>query len=416
MGFWSRLTGRASKAVSTLEIFREVFGGRESNSGRSVTALSALEVTAALRCVGVLADGVATVPLKVMRKDPVTGRRQEAIDHSLFDLLHVEPNDWQDSLQFRETLVFHLALTGNAFVFVNRVRGQIVELIPIEPGLVTVKRADDMSLTYRVTAANGAAQIFPAASIWHLRGPSWNSWMGLETVKLAREAIGLAMATEEAHARLHKNGVQPSGMYAVEGPLTDDQHKKLRAWLRQHHAGLANVGEPLVMDRSAKWVGQRMSGVDAEHLATRRHQIEEVCRAFGVMPIMVGYSDKAATYASAEQMFLAHAVHTLRPWHRRFEATIRRNLLSEDDRKAGFYVKFFDTELLRGAAKDRGEFYMRGIQAGWLLRNEARGFEDMDEVDGLSEPLAPMNMVTGNPPDADEIPPADTASGGNDNV
>lgn len=410
MGFWSRLRGRGTKAASTLELFREVFGGRESATGRTITTASAIEVTAVLRCIGVIADGVSTVPVKVMRKD-ASGRRQEASDHPLSVVLRDAPNEWQDSLQFRETLVHHLALTGNAFCFVNRVRGRIVELIPFEPGRVTVKRGSDLSLTYRVSPEGGApAETFPASAIWHLRGPSWNSWMGLETVKLAREAVGLALATEEAHARMHKNGVHPSGVYAVEGSLSEDQHKRLRQWIKQHYSGLGNSGEPLILDRAAKWTGQQMTGVDAEHLATRRYQVEEICRAFGVMPIMVGYSDKAATYASAEQMFLAHAVHTVRPWHRRFEATIRRNLLTEDERAAGYYVKFFDSELLRGAAKDRGEFYARALGAGgspaWMEVNEVRGLEDMDEVEwGSGQPLPP------NAPAA----PADTLPGGNAN-
>jgi HK97 family phage portal protein len=142
-----------------------------------------------------------------------------------------------------------------------------------------------------------------------------------------------------------------------------------------------------------------MTGVDAQHLETRDHQIPEICRFFGVMPIMVGHSDKTATYASAEQMFLAHAIHTARPLHRRFEKSIMRNLMSSAERKQGYYAKFTDTEMLRGAAKDRAEYYAKGINAGWLTRNEAREWEELDPIDGLSEPLSPVNMVVGNPPD-----------------
>lgn len=411
MAFWSRLLGRGAKSANgTLELYREVFGGRESATGRSITVNDALQVTTVLRCVGVLADGVATVPLKLMRKDS-SGRRQEASDHPLYDVLRDEPNEWQDSLQFRETLMLHVALCGNAFVWVNRVRGRIVELIPLEPGRVQVKRASDMTLSYVIQPEGGGpAETVPASTIWHLRGASWTSWMGLEVVKLAREAIGLSLATEEAHARLHRNGVQTTGAYAVEGELTEDQHKRLTNWIKNYYSGLKNAGIPLVLDRKATWQQLRMSGVDAEHLATRRHQIEEVCRAFGVMPIMVGYSDKASTYASAEQMFLAHAVHTIRPWHRRFEATISRNLLTKEERREGLYPKFFDSELLRGAAKDRGEFYARALGAGgspaWMEINEVRGLEDMDEVEwGSGQPLPP------NAPAA----PADTLPGGNAN-
>lgn len=401
MGFWSRLLGREAKSNATLNLWRDIYGGTPSRTGREVTVKSALEVTTVLRCAGVIADGIATVPLKLYRKE--SGGRVEATDHPLHDVLTVQPNEWQDSLEFRETLAFHLVLTGNAFCFVNRVGGRVVELLPIEPGRVSVDQKADWSLVYEVSGADGRRVPVPAGDIWHIRGPSWNSWMGLEAVKQAREAIGLALATEEAHARLHSNGVRPSGAWTVDGTLTEPQHKQLVAFIKQNHAGLEHAGEPLILDRAAKWQTMAMSGVDAQHVETRRLQIEEICRAFGVMPIMVGYSDKASTYASAEQMFLAHAVHTVRPWHRRFEASIKRNLLTEAERAAGYYPKFLDTELLRGAAKDRSEFYARALGAGgapaWMEVNEVRGLEDMDEVEwGNGKPSPPAAPTAPEPP------------------
>lgn len=390
---------RKAAGESWEEVFRRLFGGRETKAGITLTADTAMQVTAVLRCVLVIADGIATVPLKVFRKDASTGRREVATDHPLQDLLAVAPNDWQSGLEFRETLAIHVALLGNAYVFINRVRGQISELLPLDPSRVTVKRGADLRLTYTVTSEAGIAQQFPAEAIWHLRGPSWNSWMGMEPLRMAREAIGLSVALETSHASLHKNGVQSTGMYSVEGSMTPDQYKFLRAWIEQHNAGAHHAGKPLLLDRAAKWTPLTMSGVDAQHLETRRHQIEEICRAFGVMPIMVGYSDKASTYASAEQMFLAHAVHTIRPWHRRFEASVQRSLLTPAERTAGMYPKFLDAELLRGAAKDRSEFYARALGAGgspaWMEINEVRAFEDMDEVEwgrGQPQPPKPATM------------------------
>jgi HK97 family phage portal protein len=222
-------------------------------------------------------------------------------------------------------------------------------------------------------------------------------------MKYGREAVGLSMALEQSHARFHKNGARPTGTYSVEGAMTPEQYKRLREYITAEMAGIDNAGRPMIMDRAAKWSSTAMSGVDSQHLETRDHQIPEICRFFGVMPIMVGHSDKTATYASAEQMFLAHAIHTARPLHRRFEKSIRRNLLSSEERKEGYYPKFTDTEMLRGAAKDRAEYYARGINAGWLTRNEARGWEELDPIEGLDEPLSPVNMVVGNPPSAEEV-------------
>lgn len=403
MGFWSRLPWNRKNA--TLELFREVYGSPPVRSGVTVTWKTALEVTAVLRCVAVISDGLSTVPLKLFQK---TGSgRVEATDHPLYDLLTTAPNDWQDSLQFRETLAFHMALCGNAFVFINRVRGQISELLPLEPGRVEVKRETDWRLRYWITGLDGHREEVPAEAIWHLRGPSWNGYMGLEPVRLTREAIGLSMALEQSHARLHKNGVKPSGVYSIEGTLDKAQHDRLQEIIAQHMAGIDNTGKPLILDRAAKWLSIAMTGVDAQHLETRKHQIEEICRGVGVNPIMVFYSDKTATYASAEQMFIAHAVHTIRPWHRRFESSIRRFILTAEERRAGFYPKFLDNELLRGAAKDRAEYYSKALGSGgtkgWMTQNEVRDCEEMErstdpEADKLPQPTAkPVPAATPTP-------------------
>lgn len=405
MSIWSRLNPfrREGKSNSTLDWWREVYGGREVKSGVNVNWKTALEVTTILRCAQVIADGIATVPLKIMQKDD-GGRRTVAEDHPLHLVLSSEPNEFQDSVQYRETLGFHLALCRNAFSYINRVQGRIVELIPIEPARWEVKQQDDWSLRYWVTGTDGKKQEIPAASVWHLRGAAWNGYMGMEAVHLAREAIGLSMVLEQSHARFHKNGLQTTGAYSVDGNLDDTQHKRITNWIKKY-AGVENAGTPLILDRAAKWISSSMSGVDAQHLQTRSFQIEENCRAMGVLPIMVGHSgDKAPTYASAEQMFLAHVVHGTRPMHRRIEASINRFLLSAEDRRLGLYSKFFDGELLRGAAKDRAEFYSRALGAGgspaWMEINEVRGFEDMDEVPwGKGQP-SPAAAPPSDPPAA----------------
>jgi HK97 family phage portal protein len=362
-------------------------------TGKSVNANTAMEVTAVLRCAMVIADGVATVPLRLFRKNEASGARRAAVDHPAYDLLAYQPNEWQDSIEFRTMLALHVVLTGNAYAYKTFVGDRITELLPIMPNRMKVEQQADTSLVYTYTPLGSAPVVLPADRVMHIRGPSWNGYSGFEFIRLARDAIGLSMALEESHARLHRNGVSPSGAWSVEGTLTLDQHNKLRDMLTKELAGTMNVGTPLILDRGARWLPLSMSGVDAQHLETRKYQVEEICRAFGVMPIMVGHADKTATYASAEQMFLAHAVHTIRPWHRRFEAAFMRSLITPQERAQGYYVKFIDGELMRGAAKDRSAFYQSGISAGWLTRNEAREWEELDPIDGLSDPLAPLNMA-----------------------
>lgn len=385
----------ARKSVSTLDLFREIYGGRQTSTGRTVNIGTAIDVATVFACCRVIGEGVAQVPLKLMRETPDGKQRLPAKDHPLYDKLAVMPNRWQTSFEYREMLAWHLVLAGNHYSYKNYVGNRIVELFPFEIGAVKVNRADDGELTYEVTAPNGSKKTFPADVIWHVRGPSLNGWYGLEAVKHAREAIGLAMATEEAVGNLHKNSVRPSGVYSVEGNLTPEQHKALSGWIEKNFAGEGNAAKPLIVDRAAKWTSMQMTGIDAQTLEMRRFQIEEICRFARVMPIMVGYSDKAATYASAEQMFLAHVVHTLAPWYQRLEQSIDAHLLTAAERDSGLYSNFVEEGLLRGSLRDTKDTVLGYVNGGILTPNEGRAKLDMNpDPDPASDRLRiPANIV-----------------------
>lgn len=155
----------------------------------------------------------------------------------------------------------------------------------------------------------------------------------------------------------------------------------------------------MVLDDGAKWTPLGMSSADAQLIETRKHQIEEICRHFRVMPIMLGHSDKTTTYASAEQMFQAHVVHTLMPWFVRIEQSADLNLLTDEQEAAGMYVKFMPNGLMRGAARDRSDFYSKALGSGgtkgWMTQNDVRRAEDMDPID---DPAAnELPQPTGGP-------------------
>lgn len=380
------------KAATVLDLAADILQLGASKSGQSVTVANALRVATVLACVRVISEGVAQVPFKLLRRD---GRNKlEAFDHPLWGILHRRPNDVTTSFAFRETLVLHAALTGNGYAFINRgAGGRVLELINIEPGAVRVEKSDTMGERprYVITGKSGSKP-FPAESILHIQGPSWSGVVGMDVVRQAREAIGLAIATEEAHARLHANGARPGGMLSVEGKLDDTQFKALRKWIEDNYVGGENAYRTMILDRSAKFATMAMSGVDSQHLETRRFQIEEVCRIFRVMPIMVCSNDKASTYAAAEQNFLAHVVHTLGPWFERVEQAIDCQLLTEAERRAGYYVKLEERGLLRGALKDTAEYLYKLAGIGIMTRNEAREMLDLNPLAELDEPLTPINL------------------------
>lgn len=409
MAFWQRLMwGKQEKDISTsLDLFREIHGGREVRSGQVVNWKTAIDVATVLACTRVIAEGCSQIPWRVFR-DIGDGGRAPAPGHYLYRLIYRRPNRWQTSFEFRETLLFHTVLTGNAFCLKLRtgIAGEIRELIPIEPGRVIVERNPGEDVPrYFIRGDNGEKKEFPAALIWHIRGPSWNSWLGLDAVYLAREAIGLAMATEQAHADFHKGGAKVSGLLSVDGTLTPERYAFLAAWIDKYVIGGERSSKPMIMDNGGKFSPMQMTGVDAQHIETRKHQIEEICRAFRVMPIMVGHADKTATYASAEQMFLAHVIHTLAPWYERIEQSADANLLSDDDRAQGFYTKFTPNALMRGAAKDRSEFYAKALGSGgakgWMTQNEVRAFEELDRSDDPEADILPQPPAAAAPPPAD---------------
>lgn len=287
MGFLAEAFSRKASADGYAMLRQIANWGRSSSSGKVVTVNTALQVATVLACMRVKANGYAQVPLKLMRLSADGKTRTPATDHPLYNILKTRPNEWQTSFEYREMLAFHLGLAGNHYSFINRSnRAGIMELIPFEPGCVSVKRDDDLTLSYDIRFANGKAKNFPAKSIWHLRGPSWNSWMGLPAVELAREAIGLAMALEEQQAVMQKNGVRATGTYSVEGTLKDAQYESLRKFITDNYAG-PNAGLPMILDRGAKWLQHSLSNVDAQTHDMRRFQVEEICRQLGVNPIMV---------------------------------------------------------------------------------------------------------------------------------
>lgn len=405
---WLGFGRKGAEAVDPTGWQAMLRGGLPVEGGVPFSPEQALYTTTVLGCCRVLMNGVAQVPFRLYRE--TQNRRQPATDHPLYDLLYRRPNSWQTSFEFRETLVLHLALTGNAYVFVNRVgtERRPYELVPLLPANVTVEQQNDLSLAYRVTGKAGEQRVFGADSIWHLRGPSWNSYLGLSASRLAAQAIGLASAMERGQSDFQRNGAVVPGSYSVEGKLSKEKYAEISAWLDTYKPGGANAGKPLILDMGAVWAAHALSNVDQQLIENRKFQIEEICRGIGVQPIMIGHAgDATPTYASAEQFFLSHVVNTLTPWYERIEQSADINLLSEADRRAGLYTKFSPNALMRGASADRAEFYSKGLGAGggkgWLTQNDVRRLEDMDpsddaRADELPQPITKDPTATKTDP------------------
>lgn len=380
------------KATDSASIADLIWGNREVKSGATVNVDTSLRVPAVLGCVRVISEDAAKVPLGVYQ-DMKDGTKRKATEHSLHRLLSRKPNPWMTSMSFRQTLAMHACLLGNGYAFINRVRGEVRELIPLAPSRVVVRQLGDMSLQYDISDSKGIIGTYGPREILHLRGPSWTAWFGLDMVRQAAEAIGLAIAAEETQARLHANGVQGGGILSTDQKLTPDTVKRLREQFSDTYGG-AGLFKTKVLDAGLKFSTMMMTGVDAQHLETRRFQVIESCRIFRVHPMKVFEFDKSATYASVEQFAISHVQDTLLPWFVQMEQTYDAALLTEEELADGYYTHHSVQGLLRGDSTARSVLYKAAITDGWMTRNEVRLLEELNPIPELDKPLKPLNMET----------------------
>jgi HK97 family phage portal protein len=390
--FIDRLFGRKAAQLTYDQVASLIDGvGGGTVAGVAVTDKTALQVSTVLACVREIANGCATPDLHVFR-EKADGTAERATNIPEYRLLSRRPNEWQTSFEWRRLMTIHAALTGAGLSI--KVRGdnrRVRELIPVMPGRWDVRKVSRYEVRYRCWDEFGIIGEFEPEDVFLLNGVQWD-WIGtLNAVTLARKAVGLAMATENSQAAMHANGLRPSGTYSVTGSLNKEQHAQLTAWLKTK-GGPDKAGDPLVLDRDAKWLSTGLSGVDAQHVETRRLQIEEICRAYGVFPSIIGHSDKASTYASAESFFDAHLRQTLRPWHKAWRDRIDETLL---DGAGPLYVQFDTRYMVAGSMKDRAQWARTMAEMGIYTRNEIRDEEGKDPLPGLDEPLTPLNMTQG---------------------
>lgn len=405
----------AEPVTTSVDLLRAM--GEARVAGEEVTTSTAIQVSAVLCCARVIAEGLAQVPCKVY-KDDGAGSPVEARDHPLYFLLNRKPNDWQTSFELREQIGFHLALTNNAFVYKNRVGGRIVELYALLPNAVAVRQDSELNLIYTVTFANGVTRDIPADDIWHIRGPSWDGIKGLNAVEIARKAIGLSQATDTFGSKFFENGGRPSALLTTRpgaAPLTTDQRKEIKELWQAQHQGAANSHKTVMLPFDLEWTPVTSTANEAQWIETREFLIKEVCRFFRVQPIMVMASD-ATSYASVEQLFLNHLMHTLMPWYERFEQSAETSLLTREELLAGYSIKLTANALLRANTSERAAFYQTMRAIGAMTANEVRAKEDMPRsADPTADQLAPAANIFGGANKTPNSAAPATSQNNNDN-
>lgn len=389
-------------------------GGTQSATGIRVSPDTAMQSTAVFSCVKVITQDVAKLPLSLYRRLD-GGGKTPAMDHPLFELLHSRPNDWQNSFEFREMMQGHLLLRGNAYAqILYGPTGQVEQLIPLHPDYVRPFWMKGGAISYIYTPPPGAIiaydyypfwgprQVLLRSQVLHLRGLSTHGLLGLSPIQQAREAVGLALATEEYGARFFANGTTPSGVLTHPNKLGKEAYDRLKESTLERQTSLQNAHKMMVLEEGMKWEALGLNNKDSQFLETRLYQKREICALYRIPPHKVGDLERA-TFSNIEEQNIEYVGDCLMPWVVCWEHALKRDLLLDAEQRT-MQIRFVIQSLLRGKVADRMALYQSGRQWGYLNADDIREMEDMNPLpDGLGqEYLRPMNMqVVG-----EELPPA----------
>ena len=371
------------------------FGG--TTSGKAVTERSAMQMTAVYSCVRILAEAVAGLPLHLYRYKE-DGGKEKALDHPLYLLLHDEPNPEMSSFVFRETLMTHLLLWGNAYAqIIRNGKGEVIALYPLMPNRMVVDRDIHGQLYYQYTRSTeeaptmkGVTVNLPPSDVLHIPGLGFDGLVGYSPIAMAKNAIGMAIACEEYGAKFFANGAAPGGVLEHPGTIKDPQ--RVRESWQSTFGGSGNSNKIAVLEEGMKYTPIGISPEQAQFLETRKFQINEIARIFRVPPHMVGDLEKSS-FSNIEQQSLEFVKYTLEPWLVRWEQSIQRTLFSPEEKKR-YFAKFNVEGLLRGDYASRMSGYATARQNGWMSANDIRELENLDRIP--TEDGGDLYLINGN--------------------
>ena len=379
MGFFWKKKPQADNSLSGSRSF--FWGG--TTAGTFVNESTALQTAAVYACVRVISETIAGLPLHVYGYDK--GGTKVMPEHHLYNLLHFSPNPEMTSFVFRETLVSHLLLYGNAYAQIIRDGGaRVLALYPLMPDKMDVSRNDQGEIYYtywrdkdesRPQQKSGAV-ILRREDVLHITGLSSDGLIGYSPIALAKNAVGMAIATESYGASFFANGANPGGVLEHSGTIKEPQ--KVRDAWEVIHKGAHNSGKVAVLEDGLKYHPIAIPPEQAQFLETRKFQIDEIARIFRVPPHMVGDLEKSS-FNNIEQQSLEFVKYCINPWVNRWEQTMWQSLILPSE-KTRVFIKFNLDGLLRGDYETRMKGYSVGIQNGFLCPNDVRKLENMNEI------------------------------------
>ncbi|QGT99509.1 Phage portal protein [Candidatus Syntrophocurvum alkaliphilum] len=346
-----------------------------TSSGKLVNERTAMQTTAVYACVRILAETLASLPLHTYKR--TDKGKEKALDHPLYYLLHDEPNPEMTSFVFRETLMGHLLLWGNAYSQIIRDgRGKITALYPLMPDNMSVNRSDKGEIYYSYKK-EGQEYLLRNYEVLHIPGLGFDGLVGYSPIAMAKNAIGMAIATEEYGAKFFNNGANPGGV--LEHPAILKDPAKVRDSWNSVYGGSGNAHKVAVLEEGMSFKPIGIPPEQAQFLQTRKFQLNEIARIFRIPPHLIGDLERA-TFSNIENQSIEFVKYTLTPWLSRWEMVLNKALLSPNEKK-DYFFKLNVEGLLRGDYKTRMEGYSIGIQNGFLSPNDVRELENMNTIE-----------------------------------
>lgn len=358
-----------------------------SASGRPLSERAVLQLSAAMACVRLLSQTIATLPVSIfMRMED--GGRQAATDHTLYEILHNQPNNDMTAVDFWQVMVASMLLRGNAFAEKLKIGDRLVGLDPLDACRVSWEVRPDGSLRYFHTA-DGKRREIAAADMWHIPAFTLDGRIGISPIAYGASVFGGAIAADEASQSIFGNGMSASGFVTTQPGqwLTPEQREKMRGHLDEFSYQAVNSRKSFILEGGMGYTALSMNPEDAQMLETRSFNVEEICRWFGVPPTLIGHGDKTSNWGTGlEQQNIGFLTYCLTPWLRKIEQSIRKNLISRAD-KARYFAEFNVAGLLRADTKTRLESYSIGVNNGIYDRDEVRKWENLPPKGGNAEVL-----------------------------
>ncbi len=357
-------------------LWREVLRmGHGTASGAIVTESSAMRVAAAWRCMNIISGSISSLPLDLIRRVDER-QRAPAVGHRLRRILTVKPNPWQTPSEFKKMMQAHLLLRGNGYARKVMLGGVLEALIPLHPDRVRATQLDSLAMSYELKKKDGSTITLGQKDIMHLRGMSLDGVTGMSVLSNMRESLGLALQTEQAGARLFKNGMLSGGVITHPGKLSDPARKNLEETLADKNAGSENAGKWLLAEEGMEFKPVSLSAEDAQWLGARDFQRYDIAMFFGVPPHMIGATEKATSFGSGiEAQGTGFVTYTLNDWIKTWEECIKRDLIPEAEWET-HDARFNVNGLLRGDSKARWDGYVKGLQWGVLSPDDVLSMED----------------------------------------